>query len=499
MRRAPRVLFIALDAMDRDLVMQWAQAGRLPVFASLFERGASGRTRNPPGLLVGAVWPSFFTGTSPARHGRYCYEQIIDGTCSVRRFMTTDLGCSPFWTHLSAAGRRVAVVDVPKSPLTPHLNGIQVVDWATHDPESDSSFRTWPMSLAADITARHGRDHVAYCNRIDRSAAGIEAFCRNLESSIAAKTAMCREMLACDSWDLFLAVFAESHCVGHQCWALHDTSFATHDPALAAAVGDPLERIYVALDAAVGVLLREAGSDTTVIVLTSHGMGPHYDATFMLDDILERIDPQPGAQLRRAFRWSGRYWQALLRRIWFGAPLHIPLGVGRRRYFAVPNNEVYGGIRINLAGREPRGTVRSDELEEVCAELRRKLLELINADTGEPLVRDVWRFADLYRGPRAKHLPDFCVEWNCTAPIKRVSSPTIGTLDKRFRGVRNGDHKPEGFFWATGPQIEAGRSLPPVAVTDFAATVGELLDVRLPDIDGRPIEALLSGATGVCH
>jgi len=65
-----------------------------------------------------------------------------------------------------------------------------------------------------------------------------------------------------------------------------------------------VERVYVALDAAVGELLRTAGPDTTVVVLASHGMGPHYDGTFMLDDILERLDHQPGAGRRRVLRWA---------------------------------------------------------------------------------------------------------------------------------------------------------------------------------------------------
>lgn len=490
--RPPRVLLLGVDALDGDLVREWAMAGKLPAFRSLFDAGRCGPTRNPPGLYVGAVWPSFFTAVSPARHGRYCYEQLIAGTYRVRRFRSSDLRRRPFWAELSDAGRRVAVVDVPKSPLTPGLNGIQVVDWGTHDPETDDAFRTWPAPLAADLVARFGRDPVGDCNHIGRRAARIEQFCRDLEARVAAKTAMCAELLERDSWDLFLAVFAESHCVGHQCWAIHDAACDGHDAAVARAVGDPLERVYRALDGAVAELLRKAGPETTVMVLASHGMGPHYDATFMLDDILERLDPRPGARARQLYRWSGRYWQAILRRVWFGAPPPIPLAVGGRRFFAVPNNEVYGAIRVNLAGREPRGVVRGGaEYEAVYAELRQRLRELVNVDSGEPLVRDLLRVADLYSGECSNDLPDFLVEWNRAAPISRVSSLAIGTLRKEFGGARNGDHRDEGFFWAAGPGIAAGRQTEPVSVMDFAATAAALLRTPLRDVDGRPIDALL--------
>lgn len=487
-----RVLLLGFDALDPELVLRWAQDGLLPAFRNLMERGSFGPTGNPRGLLVGAVWPSFFTGTLPIRHGRYCYEQIIPGTYRVRRFYTSDLRREPFWVRLSDAGRRIAVVDVPKSPLTPQINGIQLVDWGTHDPELDSPFRTAPPSLAAEVRARFGRDPVGDCNHIGRGAAGISAFRRNLEARIRTKTAMCREFLGREDWDLFLGVFAESHCVGHQCWALHDPSFAGHQPGLVRAVGDPLKAVYVALDAALGSLLQEAPAESTVIVLASHGMGPHYDASFMLEDILERLDPHPGMWRRRLTRWSGRYVHALKRRLWWGREPSRKLPVGRRRVFAIPNNDVFGAIRVNLVGREPHGVVTpGQEYDSLFDDLRCGLKELINAETGAALVRDVFRVAEDPLDERALNLPDFCIEWNRDAPIRSVASPRIGVIRRRFRGVRNGDHKPNGFFWATGPGIAGGQPIGPVSVTDLAATVAALLDVPLDDIDGRPIPALV--------
>lgn len=487
-----RVLFLGLDAMDPDLVQQWSGAGILPTFRSLFERSTFGSTQNPPALFVGAVWPSFFTGVSPAKHGRYCYEQIVTGTYSVERFSSTKLKRPPFWTHLSSAGRRVVVVDVPKSPQAANLNGIQLRDWGTHDPDHGTSFQSWPPELAERIISRFGVDQVGDCNDIARDAAGIAAFGRRLKSRVATKTAICSELLDRADWDLFLGVFAESHCVGHQCWTLHDRTHRSHDQALAQVVGDPIQDVYVALDAAVGELLSKVDAHTTVFVLASHGMGPHYDATFMLDDILERLDPQPGAVKRKLVAMTRRYGHAALRRIGLGRPPSTTLPVAHRRCFAIPNNDVYGGIRVNLVGREPHGRVRpGQEVDALFAELRRQLRELVNVHTGEPVVRDVLRLADLYEGECMDDLPDFCVEWNREAPISCVSSPAIGTMTKEFGGVRNGDHKAGGFFWVMGPGVAAGRSIAPIAIMDLPVTMAALLEVPLPNVDGRPIAAIV--------
>ncbi len=55
---------------------------------------------------------------------------------------------------------------------------------------------------------------------------------------------------------------------------------------------------------------------------------------------------------------------------------------------AGPNNELFGAVRINLVGREPRGRVaRGQEYDELLGWLSERLLELEDADTGRPLVR----------------------------------------------------------------------------------------------------------------
>jgi predicted AlkP superfamily phosphohydrolase/phosphomutase len=66
---ATRILLLEIDAGDRKLMLDWAAAGILPNLRSLLAKGLVGQTTTPPGLYVGATWPSFFTGVSPARHG----------------------------------------------------------------------------------------------------------------------------------------------------------------------------------------------------------------------------------------------------------------------------------------------------------------------------------------------------------------------------------------------------------------------------------------------
>jgi predicted AlkP superfamily phosphohydrolase/phosphomutase len=384
---------------------------------------------------------------------------------------------------------------VPKAPLVHDLNGVQIVDWGTHDPEYPLS--TWPPELAAEVAARFGRDTIGNCDADGRSPAEFEALRDALLDRVARKAALTGDLLGRGDWDCFLTVFSESHCAGHQCWHLHDPSHPRHDPSVARAVGNPIRDVYRAIDAALGRLLSDVSSDTTVVLLASHGMGPHYDGTFMLDDILQRLEgfnPLPThPRLARGLRWGWSRLPAGLRERLRSLATRVKGQVGRRevplgerRFFQAPNNDVYGAIRINLAGREPAGRVApGDEYDACCAMLTRELMTFVNRETGAPLVRRVFRTSEVYHGDDMHHLPDLLVEWNRTTPVRVVESPKTGAIERLYSGCRTGDHKSEGLFFVLGPDIRPGAIGQAVSVMDFAPTLSELCGVELTGIDGE--------------
>jgi predicted AlkP superfamily phosphohydrolase/phosphomutase len=504
MKTGPGVLFVGIDAADKDLIFDWAREGRLPNLRALLERAAWTSTSNPVGLYVGAVWPSFYTATSPARHARYCYSQIRPGSYDVVRFRPTDVQREPFWDALSRAGRRSAIVDVPKTFPSAGIDGIQLVDWGTHDP--DQRFCSEPAALAAEIEARHGQS-MFKCDHAERSAEGLATLRDRLVARAGQRTELVLDLLGREAWDFFAVVFSEGHCAGHQLWHVRDPTHPRHDPALARALGgDPICDVYRAIDAGLGRILAQADAETPVFVLASHGMGPHYDATFLLPEILRRIRERSFSAARLGAGTAlGRLWGRTplpVRRLL--APLHRRVrqrvgqtfptaGVeGSAAFWDVPNNDVYGGIRINLAGREPRGTVhRGAELDRLCARLADELHGLVNLETGRPLVRRVLRTAEIYTGEHLDALPDLMVEWDRESPIRRIHSPSLGTIEGEFQGRRTGDHRNEGLLLAAGPGIRPGRIDAEVSVMDVAPTLAAHCGVALPGVDGVPIPSLV--------
>jgi predicted AlkP superfamily phosphohydrolase/phosphomutase len=186
---------------------------------------------------------------------------------------------------------------------------------------------------------------------------------------------------------------------------------------------------------------------------------------------------------------------ALLRRRVAASPLppvrnwSTPEERASMRFFLSPNNTCFGGVRINLIGREPQGRVRPGaEYDAVCDTLAEDLLSLVNLDTGRPMVNAVSRLEDHYDREVADKLPDLLIDWSRDAPIETVWSPKTGIVHAPYVHWRTGDHRSDGLLLASGPGITAGADLGVVDMTDLGASLSARLGVPLPgDIDGRPV------------
>jgi predicted AlkP superfamily phosphohydrolase/phosphomutase len=496
-----RVLFVGFDALDSELVREWAAAGVLPTFRSLFESSAFGATKNPPGFYGGAVWPAFTTALSPGRNGYFYLRQMPRGEYTDAPFLPAQQKGEAFWEALSRAGRRVAVIDVPFSPVAKTLNGIELTNWSTHDSGGDRR-GSFPADLADELAAKFGRLPEDQCDSTT-PIIGYKALFDMLRERLKNKLDVALHCLAKERWDLFAAAFTEAHCIGHQSWHLHDPTHPRHDPALAAEFGDPVKEIYRLLDDALAQLIEAAGSHALVTVFASHGMAALYrDESVVLDEILHRLDACPAT--------TGATWFRRLKRGWYALPPAVRglslfkqakaallprlrqsmliRGRAARRFFAVQYSPHAGMIRLNVAGRETNGIVQpGTEYRRLCEELRRELHALVNAETGAPVVERVHLTADVFSGPCVDDLPDIVAEWRRAEDVREIYSPRIGSVKVPELNWRSGDHRDRGLFFARGGPFRPAPFAGPVAVTDIAPTLASLLGVRLDAVEGRPL------------
>jgi len=516
-----RVVLLGICAANRDLLLEWANAGVLPNYRAAMRRGTTGFIDSMPGFYVGTTWPSFATCVSPAQHSRHYILQLEPGSYKFHREPKGHgIRRQPFWHALSRAGRRVALFDIPHAALSDGFDGVHVVEWGAHDGDF-GAMSTSPPTLGREIDALFGPHPAPRGCDGRRSAEQFAHFRDSLVAGAALRGELTRHYLAQERWDFFAQVWTESHCVGHQCWHFHEPSHPRHDADAAARVGDPVRDVYIAIDAAIGRVLETIDDDTTVILFTGHGMAAKYDSQFFLDDILLRLGyatpPTPQAKEaslqslqrhRRIDDLLGFAWQHLpqgVKRIaqplrkslrgWVeeSRPAPTPkVDLAASRCFAVPNNAVHGGIRINVAGREPQGTIaRGAQFDALCESLAADILEIVNLDTGEPIADRVFRADSVYAGEYLDFLPDVLIEWNQRHPVFAVGSKRIGRLDGVDPYTRTGDHRRGGVFVAFGPHIRAGTLGRTVDVRDFGPTIARMVGVELPRTEGTPIDEIV--------
>ena len=483
-----KVLAVGLDSADRTYLWKLLAAGELPRIQELVESGASGPLETPPALGDDGVWTTFSTARSPGRHGRFFWKGLSPASYATHGFDDDDAGRRPFWATLAAQGLRVAAIDVPKSPLCRLDGGLQLSDWMVHG--RDGATRSWPPEVAGDVITRFGND------RIDRY--GTDDFlCREhalppdlqaefytrLTDGLEQKRRATLEFLERGQWDLFLAVFKESHCVGHEFWDSADGGPHAVDAALPA---DPVREVYQALDRAVGDLVDRAGDDTHVVVFSTLGMAPNHTAEHLLDRALIRLEGTLPRRLADQYPRVLAFEQWVIDRFFPRAERSVVRRL--RRSFQVEHNEISGAIRLNLRGREPSGRLRPGaEAEAFMRELETGLLELVDPDSKRPAVTRVERSDQLFPGERRESLPDLFVVWNREHPITGLASERIGCVRADDPGYRPGNHVGDGFYILSGPGIDQDSALDRTpSIMDLGPTIASLLGVELPEVEGRP-------------
>jgi predicted AlkP superfamily phosphohydrolase/phosphomutase len=463
------VIAIAFDGAQPALVRRLMAAGEMPVLAGLAARGAWSRVTSSANIGSASVWPTFASGQEVLEHGmHYVWRWEPERMRVVREHGERIV---PWWRTAAEAGRRVLTLDVPFLPLADVENCIEVADWGAHD-RTRAALVTRPARLAAQIA----RDVDAHPYQRDPAPPHDDPSLRYLASaSERARTgarlrgALAARLIAAQQPDLALVVFTEMHRASHLLWQ----TIAPDDPLYAGRRQGLDERalvdVFRAADDAVGQILDAAPPAARIALFSLHGMRPARGVPTLLHPLLVDLGyaavPQgrgmsPRDAGRAAFaalkagspNWLRHAWRrvaspALLNAVAEPTAMRA-YDWDRTRAFSLPSDQ-HGWVRINLAGREARGTVPAADYAGMCDELSAALLAARTED-GRPLVQRVLRLADGNGGRPLAQLPDLVVDWDDAAhdvPVRVRGSAVRSTPE----GLRlTGKHAYEGFLIAAG-------------------------------------------------
>ncbi len=164
------------------------------------------------------------------------------------------------------------------------------------------------------------------------------------------------------------------------------------------------------------------------------------------------------------------------------------------RAFALPT---FGDafLRVNLAGREARGTVPVEEFEAECRAIEAMIRVCRDVRTGAPVAAAIEALSmDDPLDPHDDRYADMLVTW--AGPIDAIEHPTAGVIGP-FPLHRTATHDARGFAWVSGDGISPQILDSVHSVLDLPPTIMRLIDPAAPlPPAGTPIVELARGERG---
>jgi predicted AlkP superfamily phosphohydrolase/phosphomutase len=281
--------------------------------------------------------------------------------------------------------------------------------------------------------------------------------------------------------ELFVTVFQSTDKIQHMFWRLIDPQHPMYNRRLADQYGGEIERVYLRADSLAGDFLARARRDGgTVIVLSDHGFSSFRKAvninTWLVRNgfmTLTKMDPVRDRNLEDLFG-RGTFWPNV---DW-----------SKTRAYALALGQIY----VNVKGREKLGAVAPGaEYEAVRNELIAKFSALRDPETGEPVVRRMFKREEIFKGPYFDEAPDLVVGFHEGYRVSWQTSlggipPEILEPNERRWSADHCSVDPElvpGVFFCNRP-VESATA----RIEDIAPTVLGRLGISPPaDMDGHDL------------
>ena len=516
-----RILIVGLDGFDVVLAHRFAEEGLLPNFLRLQNQGACFDLDHGRDKYSGLAWEHLSSGIRPRDGGRWSAVTFNKKTYQATQDHTV---VRPFLADLAAV--KSAIFDFPYFDLSLAPNVCGITSWGAHDPGVDAASR--PDGLHQEMTERFGPYPApewiyGFCwPSAQKAQTAGEALTQATRVRSRASRWLLKERLP--DWDLGVVVISECHSAIEPLWHGVDPNHPLHRLDSAPVAGAALRRVYSAIDQMIGDL-QQAFPDALLVLVAMHGMGPNdsdVPAMALLPELLYRFAfgspymrpvefpaslPDGTPLLAEDIDWGGpllqavpqfplKFHQRVARRIkrmigeashavdltWMPAARYSHFW-SRMSAFALPS--FYDGrVRINVIGREARGTVPATEYVNVCRQISDLVRECCNLLNGKPVVSEIY-CPKQNPGEVGPSEADVYIIWE-GAPLG-FSHPRLGNIGP-LPYIRTGGHTGKyGFLNVVGKDVLAGHH-GLASSFDVVPTIIELLgQPRLPGVSGSSL------------
>jgi adenylyl-sulfate kinase len=465
-RARRKVAVIGLDSVAPSLIFGEADKD-LPNLKSLIDHGIWGplASIDPPATMP--AWTTMTTGKDPGELGLYGFRNRLDyGYGEMITVNDSHVEAPRVWDYLEEFGLSSILIGIPQTHPPSAHRGITIAGVPVPDLETPS---TYPADFATDV--KRAADGEYLTDVKDFRSSDKESLLNALYTMVEGRFRVARNFLVHEPWNFFMMVEIAPDRLHHGFWPHFNPDHRLYVP------GNPCESavrdFYKYLDSCIGSLLALLEDDTTVMVVSDHGARNVVGAVCINEWLIRNgflfLREQPDIE----------------------RPLS-PEMIDWTKTKAWGEGGYCGRIFLNVSGREPQGTIKSSEYEQVRDELA-ELLRTMKDENGMSLANQVLKPEAIYRSCR--NVPaDLMVYFD---DLGRCAVSTVGH-GKILRsgndiGLDDANHAPQGIFisarmWEVRKGMKRGRRVENASCLDITPSILHEFGLTAPrDLAGKVI------------
>ena len=357
-----QVVVLGIDGVPYSLLKRFISEGIMPNLASLSKEGTLTDMSASIPEVSSTSWSTFMTGVNPGKHGIYGFMELQNGSYKWRFPNANDIKSETLWDIAGRNNKKSIVINVPSTYPAREMKGILTAGFVALDLKK----ATYPDSAYNYLKS------IGYRMDVDTRKAqeSASALADDIDKAFAIRKKAILHFLDSRDWDLFISVITESDRLHHYLWvALDDVAHPQHNFFV---------NFYRKLDLFIGEIIARLGHDTSFIIISDHGFTTIKKEVYL-----------------NAWLKDQGYLSFMKEK-----PESFEDITSESKVFVLDPSRFY----IHAKGKYPRGSVASNDYDNLRQQLKDDLLSL--SIDGEQVIKKVLFKEELYSGNMYQDAPD---------------------------------------------------------------------------------------------
>lgn len=474
----------------------------LPNLQRLVNEGVSGNLNSVIPPVTAPAWVSFATGKHPGHHGIFDFRQFNRYYHRIQFNNSSCITAPTIWQLMNQAGKKSITLNVPLTyPIMP-VNGIMISGMMSPGITGKIEERIcFPKNLTEELNRRFP-DYRLFVSQDLYYEKGLDYFLKEVKKVTQARAELALFLMENYEWDFFMVHFQNLDSIQHALWPIITTII--QDPGNYCE--HPLFDYIKTLDLIIGQIHHKLEKTTNLIILSDHGFGP-LNKLFNLNAWLRQGNLLFTNKYRKLLKLFLRQFYKPVR---FGYRLkleqrnftnlilsqfhqklnrliqQIDIDWIRTKVYTLPGPFIYGLLYFNMSREDTQYPALKNELIQ-------KLSKIIDDETGELIVEDIFDVDKIYEVIKPDITPDLIIQF-------KMGYISFSNLDENDKGnnqlissaIRDrGTHRVEGMVVFHGEEIKKNTQIEKARIIDLLPTILAILRIPIPaDLDGNVLNEI---------